>query len=174
MNDRTNETPKTVALALYGQRGEVKELSDRILKMLPGVRQLGEAGALALAQVAYSMGLNPFTGEVWAIPIKDKSTGRVVGFSIMAGIKGLRRAAKIQAKENGGIYPFYRPSFRLMTDEEKELADLKKGDKGLVCELEVFLPPIIPGIARRDTNATQSRGWGSGARMNEPRWSLFR
>jgi len=130
------------ALAIYGERSEVKELSQRITNMLPGVRQMGGASALALAQVAHSMGLNPFTGEVWAIP--QRSGGQVVGFSIMAGIKGLRRAAKIQAKANGGIYPYYCPKFRLMSDEEKELADLKAGDKGLICELEVMLPPGHP------------------------------
>lgn len=132
------------ALTVYGQRDQVKELADRVTKMLPSVRELGETGALALAQVSYSLGLNPFIGEIWAIPQKDRRSGRVVGFSIMAGIKGLRRAARKQAQEQGGIYPFYRPRFRMMTDEEKELADLGEKDKGLICELEIVLSPGHP------------------------------
>lgn len=140
MTEKVNDNGR--ALTIYGERGEVRELAQRITSMLPGVRQMGEAGALALAQVAHSMGLNPFTGEVWAIP--QRSGGQVKGFSVMAGIKGLRRAARLQAQANGGLYPYYRPKFRLLTDDEKEMADLKPGDKALVCELEVMLSPNHP------------------------------
>jgi hypothetical protein len=129
-------------LSVYGNRSEVKELSDRIGKMLPSVRELGNAGALALAQVAFSMGLNPFTGEIWAIP--QKKNGKVVGFSIMAGIKGLRRAARKQSEKMGGVYPFYRPRFRMLSEEEKEMAELGEKDRGLICELELILPPSHP------------------------------
>ena len=130
-------------LTLYGERQEVRELADRITAMLPQVKTIGPAGALALAQVAHSMGLNPFIGEVWAIPQRDRD-GRTVGFSLMAGIKGLRRAAKNQAQKLGAIYPYYHPGFRLMSDDEKALADIKPGDKGIVCELEIILPPDHP------------------------------
>lgn len=128
------------SLTVYGQRSEVRELSDRISAMLPSVRVIGQSGALALAQVAYSMGLNPFTGEIWAIPQKNRS-GQVVGFSLMTGIKGLRRAAKEQARQVGGVFPYYRPQFRMLTEEEKELVNLLDGDRALVCELEIILPP---------------------------------
>lgn len=130
------------ALSIYGQRDEVRELSNRIVKMLPGMRSLGDAGALALAQVAVAMELNPFIGEIWAIP--QRSQGRVTSFSIMAGIKGLRRAAREQAKREGGVYPYYRPRWRLLTEDERELVDLKPGDKALVCQLEIMLPPDHP------------------------------
>jgi hypothetical protein len=127
------------ALAVYGDRGAVKELSERLTRMLPSVRELGPSGALALAQVAHAMGLNPFTGEIWAIP--QRRGGEVVGFSVMAGIKGLRRAARHQAQQMGAVYPFYRVSYRTLTDDEKDLVGLREGDKGLACQLELVLPP---------------------------------
>lgn len=126
---------EATAITQYGEREQIKELSTRITRMLPQIRQLGETGSIALAQISYSLGLNPFVGEVWAIPQGGKN------FSLMVGIKGLRRAAKYQAQKMGAIYPFYRPSYRLLSDEEKEMASIGPNDKALVCQLEVFLPP---------------------------------
>lgn len=131
------------SLIPYGDRDEVKELSERIIHFLPGAKSMGQAGALALAQVAVAMGLNPFNNEIWAIPQKDRD-GRVVGYNIMAGIKGLRRAAKMQAQASGGLYPFYNPAFRMLTPEEVDFYAVRPGDKAIVCVLEIFLQPGHP------------------------------
>lgn len=121
---RTDET----ALVLYGDRQDVKELAFRIEKFLPATKELPDAGRLALAQVAMSMGLNPFLGEIWAIPKKDYKTGQVVGWDIMAGIKGLRRAAR-RTK-----IPFV-VTFRNPTTEEAQEWGLQAGDIGKVAQL---------------------------------------
>ena len=70
------EETKTTAVAMtseqtlpgYGDRAEIQEMATRITNMLPGAKEIGPVGALALAQVARSLGLNPFIGEIWAIP----------------------------------------------------------------------------------------------------------
>lgn len=95
-------TDKT--LALFGTREDIKELSDRIRKMLPGGMNYTESEALTLAQMSVAHGLDPFNGEVWLI--KDKDTGKVYGALI--GIKGQRRHAKQQSDywgmgHNGGF-----------------------------------------------------------------------
>jgi hypothetical protein len=158
-------------LAIYGERSDVKELSQRLLKMLPDVREVGEAGALALAQVALSMGLNPFVGEVWPIP--QKHNGKVVGWSIFAGIKGLRRAARLQAERLGGVYPFFKPSFRLPSDDEKELAGLGQGDRMIVCELEIMLPADHHWYAANDHQRYIVEGVGVVRRGEQSRMEIL-
>lgn len=122
--DHTDPTP--TALQIYADRAEVNELAHRITKMLPSVQQLGNAGALALAQVSISLGLNPFIGELWAIPRKKG------GFSLMCGIKGLRRAARIQAKADDGMYVV---TFRQVTQEEAAGLRINTGDLIRACDL---------------------------------------
>jgi len=154
-------------LTHYGDREEIRELANRIVRMLPQVKNLGPDGALALAQIAHSMDLNPFTGEVWAIPQRGGS------FTIMTGIKGLRRAAKRQAQEMGAIYPFYQTKFRMLEEWEKLVSNLNDGDKGLACDIEIILPADHPyyqihdhqrfivsgiGIVRKGTNSQMEIG----------------
>lgn len=118
----------TSAMAVYGDREEVNALADRIMVMLPQVAKVGKPAAFALAQVAVAMRLNPFVGEIWAIP-----DGRG-GFNIMGGIKGLRRAAHRQAKEDGGMYTVF---LRVPRGEEVEGLIINKGDIVRACDVTV-------------------------------------
>lgn len=119
-----------IALQAYGARPEIREMSTRLMAMLPSVKKLGNAGAMALAQAAIAMGLNPFIGEVWAIP-QDKSGS---SFAIMPGIKGIRRKAHEQAAADNG---YYVPRFRSATEEEIEGLRINTGDIVRVCVVTV-------------------------------------
>jgi len=81
-------------ITLYGNRNEVKDLAERLQATIPGGRKMAPEEAKTLAQIAVAHGLDPFNGEVWVIP----------GSGAMVGIKGLRKAARKQAREEGGSY----------------------------------------------------------------------
>lgn len=126
----TENVKATNALAIFG--ADVQELAIRIENLLPATKELPPQGRLALAQVAVSMGLNPFMGEIWAIP--KKADGRVIGWDIMAGIKGLRRGART------GNQGHYSITFRNMNSDEAAEWALQKGDVGKVCQLYRVTP----------------------------------
>jgi len=119
-----------IRLDAYGGRPEIREMSKRLMAMLPSVKQLGSVGAMALAQAALAMGLNPFIGEVWAIP-QDR-TGKT--FAIMPGIKGIRRKAREQTAADNG---YYTVSFRSARPEEVEGLIIGGGDIVRACDLRV-------------------------------------
>src|SRR3990172_6566782 len=77
----------------FGSRDEIKELADRLVKMMPGGQNYTPSEALTLAQIAVAHDLDPFNGEVWLI--KNEETGKVYGALI--GLKGHRKHAKKQA-----------------------------------------------------------------------------
>lgn len=80
-------------IAPWGNREELREIARRVQMMAPGGKKLQENEALALAQGAVAHGLDPFNGEIWYIP----------GAGLMAGIKGLRKAARLQI--DGNFWP---------------------------------------------------------------------
>lgn len=79
------------AIVNYGSRDLVKELGERLRKMMPGTASLTENEALTVAQIAIAHDLDPFNGEVWGIKGDDKWYG------VMVGIKGLRKSANREA-----------------------------------------------------------------------------
>jgi hypothetical protein len=81
---------KDSRIAPWGGREELREIARRVQLMAPGGKRLDENQALALAQGAVAHGLDPFNGEIWYIP----------GAGLMAGIKGLRKAARLQVEGN--------------------------------------------------------------------------
>lgn len=81
---------KETRIAPWGDRKDIREIAERIKIMAPGARKLSQNEALALAQGAVAHGLDPFNGEIWYIP----------GSGLMAGIKGLRKAARNQIDGN--------------------------------------------------------------------------
>lgn len=81
---------KDSRIAPWGAREELREIARRVQLMAPGGKRLDENQALALAQGAVAHGLDPFNGEIWYIP----------GAGLMAGIKGLRKAARHQVQGN--------------------------------------------------------------------------
>lgn len=79
-------------LSVFSTRDELKEMGDRLRKMMPSAQQFSDGEALAVAQVALAHGLDPFTGEVWGLKSQD---GKWYG--VMVGIKGLRKSALREA-----------------------------------------------------------------------------
>lgn len=87
------------SIEIYGNREDIREMTDRLVRMLPGTANLTEKEALTVAQVAIAHGLDPFTGEVWGLK-SDKG----VWYGVMVGIAGRRKLARKQADEEGGTY----------------------------------------------------------------------
>lgn len=94
---------KDTRIAPWGQRSEIREIARRVQLMAPGGRKLNENEALALAQGAVAHGLDPFNGEIWYIP----------GSGLMAGVKGLRKAARNQIDGN------FWPEFEQISDPDE-------------------------------------------------------
>jgi hypothetical protein len=87
------------ALAAFGERDDIREMTDRLTKMLPGTVRLTQQEALTVAQVAVAHGLDPFNGEVWGLKGENEKW-----YGVMVGIKGLRKCARRQADQEGGTY----------------------------------------------------------------------
>ena len=88
----------TNSLATFGDRDDIREIGERLQKMMPGTESFTQAEALTVAQIAVAHGLDPFNGEVWGIKGKGKWYG------VMVGIKGLRKSARRQMKDVDGSY----------------------------------------------------------------------
>jgi hypothetical protein len=117
-------TDKALALR-FGDRAEVGELAQRIFDFLPGARDVPPEGRLALAQIAIAHGLDPFTGEVWAIPQRNRN-GEVIGFRLMVGIAGWRAHAHRSSEYCGRV-------FRDCTPEERAALGAGSGDLAVRC-----------------------------------------
>lgn len=93
----------TETALIFGQQSEIDVLAERIKIMVPGGQALKDNEARALAQISQACGLNPFIGEVWYIPGKGG----------MVGIRGARRYANQQVKEEGGKDAFWFPDIQV-------------------------------------------------------------
>jgi hypothetical protein len=120
-------TTAGATVAVYGENQDVAQLQKRIMIMLPQVARIGTAAAYGLAQVSLAMGLNPFIGEIWAIPSQG-------GYAIQGGIKGIRRSAHKAAQDDGGMYI---TEFRRPTDLEVEGLIINPGDIVRACDVFV-------------------------------------
>lgn len=124
-----------VALEAYGDLAEIREMTRRLMVMLPSAKDLGPAGAGALAQASLAMGLNPFIGQIWAIPQGGRNReGTYDTYGIMVGISGLRAKAHEQARADGGMYTVH---YRIPRGEEVEGLQINKGDIVRACDLVV-------------------------------------
>ena len=124
-----------VALEAYGDLARVREMTKRLLAMLPSAKDLGPGGAGALAQASLAMGLNPFIGQIWAIPQGGRNReGTYDTYGIMVGISGLRAKAHEQARADGGMYTV---CYRIPREEEIEGLQINKGDIVRACDLVV-------------------------------------
>lgn len=99
MSDKTLTVTNTSTLSAFSTRDSLKEMSDRLRKMMPSAQQFSEGEALAVAQVALAHGLDPFTGEVWGLKSQD---GKWYG--VMVGIKGLRKSANREAAAEDTVF----------------------------------------------------------------------
>lgn len=133
---RTPQPIETTALerSRYAPRPIVRDMALRITEMLPSAAELGPTGALALAQVAVALELNPFTGELWAWKNKDGT------ITLMVGIKGLRRAAHTQAHRQGG---HYQAHMRLPTEDELHGVKLNPRDIARCCTVTVWTDATV-------------------------------
>ncbi len=114
-----NENPSLVAIE------KVNDLAQRLTDFLPGARDLPKEARLTLAQIGLMHNLDPFTGEIWAIPKRDNDTGGL-SFSIMIGIAGWRAAA-----HRSGEY--WGRTFRECTQEERAALGVGQKDLALRC-----------------------------------------
>ncbi len=118
MSEKGLTTQPETRIAQWGQRDEIREIARRIQTMAPGARRLTEPQALALAQGAVAHGLDPFNGEIWYIPDSG----------LMAGIKGLRKAARRQITGN------FWAEFEQLTDpDERRLLMVPDGALAFRC-----------------------------------------
>ena len=112
-------TEKQISL-YYGERSEIRELVDRMRAGLPNAANIPDAGIRALATAAYAHDLDPWNGEIWVIYNEKKNET-----SLMAGVKGLRKAAKKQLENRHHYYLSFRP----ILQEEYPQYGLDKADE---------------------------------------------
>lgn len=132
-------TEKQISL-YYGERSEIRELVDRMRAGLPNALAVPDSGIRALATAAYAHDLDPWNGEIWVIYNENKGET-----SLMAGVKGLRKAAKRQLEERHHYYldftpilPEEYPQYGLDTPDQYgrlvELAEICHLRRGDACE----------------------------------------
>lgn len=133
---------------------ELDEVRKRIVALLPPVAKADDGTQLALAYVTISYGLDPFMGDVWAIP--KKVGGKFVGWGLMFGITARRKVA-----HRSGEYEAC--TFRWLTEEEARLldVDLAKGCKGIACEVRrkgIKRPFVGFGVVFPDDKSKMNHG----------------
>lgn len=134
--------------------GALEDMRKRITALLPPVAKADKGTQLAVAYVTMAYGLDPFVGDLWAIPRKEK--GKTVGWGLMFGIRGLRKAAFRSGQYDGC-------SFRWLTEGEADLlgVDLGRGDKAIACEvrrLDCSEPFVGFGVVRPDDTSRMNHG----------------
>jgi hypothetical protein len=118
MSDNALTTKPEARIAPWGSRDDLREIARRVQLMAPGGKKLAENEALALAQGAVAHGLDPFNGEIWYIP----------GSGLMAGIKGLRKAARHQIQGN-----FWAEFEQINNEDERHQLMIPEGALAFRC-----------------------------------------
>lgn len=115
-------------LVTVADREKINDLANRIAEFLPQSKQLPKDTRLTIAQIAVAHGLDPFLGDIWAIPERDKSGGEwhTSGYRIMIGISAWRRAA-----HDTGEY--WGRRFEKVSDEERMWLGAGKNDLAIKC-----------------------------------------
>jgi len=87
MEERQEEKQLAVAkeprIMAWADRADVREMSIRVRKFMPGGDKLSDAEALILAQYALTMDANPFRGEVYAYVDKRGQLCLVEGYKLL-------------------------------------------------------------------------------------------
>jgi hypothetical protein len=109
-------------------RNKVDEMAERIAEFLPQSRSLPKDTRLAIAQIALAHRLDPFLGDIWAIPERNNVGGnwQTTGYRIMIGISAWRRAAQ----ESG---EYWGRHFKPATDEERQWLGAGPNDLAMRC-----------------------------------------
>lgn len=166
MTDKPAEQPNQpqaltlsdLAPVAYGARLEVLALAKRIMAVHPSAKQIGDRGALLLAQLGFALRLNPLpgTGHIHAWIDDD---GRMC---VHIGLEGRAALAR-----RDSTYSF---TTRPMRAEEAEEHGLKPGDRGSIVDLfrhdvtreqaalKIPVSPFIGvGIARSNERVPKGR-----------------
>ena len=125
MSNETAIVVKTTsAIAAYGDREDVREITDRLMHLHPAAKEVGAPAMRAVAQLALMRGANPLptAGEIYVWP---DNKGTVV---MDIGIAYYRRIASKKDRVLWEIEP------RLMTDEERDRYRIADGDIGAICK----------------------------------------
>lgn len=138
-------------------------LADQIAEFLPGGKEMPLQTRKALAYLAAAHGLDPWMGEVYAIPQKDKDSGAVMGWALCIGRNGWLRHAEQTARYGGHTYKW-------LSKEEALSLRLQPGDDAAKC----LVYKSMPGSGRA---AMEYEGFGvvkswEKSRMNH--WMLAR
>jgi hypothetical protein len=124
-NDRALATVNGTAIAAYGERDEVNEITDRLLALHPQAQQIGVKGMRAVAQLAIMCGANPLpaAGEIHVWPDRD---GRPV---VDLGVAYYRR----KASEKDTVVWVEGGDPRKMTDSEREYYNIEETAVAGIC-----------------------------------------
>lgn len=123
------ENALTVRDEMQVDRNKVNDLADRIAEFLPQSKSLPKDTRLAIAQIALAHRLDPFLGDIWAIPERvkdDDGRWNTTGYRIMIGISAWRRAAQ----ESG---EYWGRHFEKCTDEERKWLGAGPNDLTIRC-----------------------------------------
>lgn len=132
MSDQSNQpeviTPNSLAtvantgMSVYGERSEVREMSDRLGLMIQNGKKLQSDERMALAQYSVGNGLNPFIGEAYYMP----------GIGPMPGIAGWRKKAdeQLEYERKQAGKQFARWNAEYTDPNDQELASFGKVDQG--------------------------------------------
>lgn len=109
---------------------EANRMAQAMVEFLPGAKDVPEATRKAMAMLAIRQGLDPFLGEVYAVPQRKKNeqTGKwdTVGYALGVGRGGWLRNA-----ERSGLYRGH--GFRSLTPEEARYMKVGDEDIGIAC-----------------------------------------
>ena len=135
-------------------RAKLELVRRDIVEFLPELKDASPGTQLALAYLTVQYGLDPFLGDLWAIPKREQ--GKVVGWSLMLGIRGLRKLAFRSGQYSGR-------SFRWITEDEALHlgVNLGRGDKAVSCLVwrRDFHEPFIGyGVVRPDDKSRMNHG----------------
>lgn len=120
------------ALTIMGgqsiDRAKVDDLANRIAEFLPQSKSLPKDTRLAMAQIALAHRLDPFLGDIWAIPERRKvgDEWQITGYRIMIGITAWRRSAHDTEEYWGRRY-------EKCTDEERKWLGAGPNDLTIKC-----------------------------------------
>lgn len=122
-NDTAIVTSGKSAIAAYGNREEVREITDRLMAMHPEATTVGKDVMRTVAQLAIMRGANPLptAGEIW---VWQDWGGKV---NMTMGIAYYRRIAS--SKDT----VLWLDEPRLMTDLERAERNIPQGDLGAIC-----------------------------------------
>lgn len=107
---------------------KVNDLANRIAEFLPQSRALPKDTRLTISQIALAHRLDPFLGDIWAIPERNQVGGewQTTGYRIMIGISAWRRSAH-------DTNEYWGRRFEKCTDEERKWLGAGPSDLVIKC-----------------------------------------